>query len=144
MPKRKRWSDSSEFPVKKRLKQRKINVVNSDTSHSRDYSHTILHRYFSQVLTLREYLLRALPATSRLRRKRIASFIEATPDLGALLDGTLVAFTNKSATSRQDRSRDLQQFVQTQRQSKALSATASAQQFSLDEVSTAAPGEIDP
>ncbi|KAI1134530.1 hypothetical protein F5Y05DRAFT_208243 [Hypoxylon sp. FL0543] len=68
--------------------------------------HVVLHQFYSQVLTLRNYVLSKLPATSRLRRKKVAAIgmIKNHPgfpsdverSLGILLDSTLVGVQGES------------------------------------------------
>ncbi|KAI0898209.1 hypothetical protein F4806DRAFT_350439 [Annulohypoxylon nitens] len=63
--------------------------------------HAVLNQFYPQVLTLRDYVLSKLPATSRLRRKKVAAVgttkkpSDSTPSdversLGTLLDSTLI------------------------------------------------------
>lgn len=64
--------------------------------------HTLLTQYYSEIQTLRQYIVSKLPASSRLRRRKITSVgRDASPPnqshteeeraLGELLDSTLVA-----------------------------------------------------
>ncbi|KAE8353885.1 hypothetical protein BDV28DRAFT_98826 [Aspergillus coremiiformis] len=41
--------------------------------HASQHSHPVISIYYRQVLTLRQYLLQRIPATSKSRRRRIAS-----------------------------------------------------------------------
>ncbi|KAI0841960.1 hypothetical protein F5Y06DRAFT_164723 [Hypoxylon sp. FL0890] len=63
--------------------------------------HVVLNQFYSQVLTLRNYVLSRLPSTSRLRRKKVAAVgtvkrpsdsppSDVERSLGNLLDSTLV------------------------------------------------------
>ncbi|KAL7629462.1 Telomerase reverse transcriptase [Parahypoxylon ruwenzoriense] len=69
--------------------------------------HSILNQFYPQVLTLRNYVLSRLPATSRLRRKKIAvvGIASESPglpvsseeqSLGALLDNTLIGIPKEA------------------------------------------------
>ncbi len=81
----------------KRLKPASQHGLGSDGP----VKHTLLAQYYSSVQTLREYLLAKLPASSRIRRKKIASVglvsssagttcTDAEVALGHILDTTLV------------------------------------------------------
>ncbi len=69
--------------------------------------HTLLAQYYSEIQTLRQYALAKLPASSRLRRRKIASVglaksaAEKAPTedenaLGELLDSTIVAYRHQA------------------------------------------------
>lgn len=101
-------------------------------------THPVISLYYSQVLTLRQYLLRQLPVSSKLRRRRIASLSTATakdedhrgsahvPDLVHLLDTTLVGVLHESPpTVSQERRRDLAAFAESQSQSQSGSQLGS-------------------
>ncbi|XXG94534.1 hypothetical protein Hte_000791 [Hypoxylon texense] len=76
--------------------------------------HAVLSQYYSQVLTLRHYVLSRLPPTSRLRRKKVTAIgiVDKTPgpptlsdierSLGVLLDNTLIGVPNESKTPEDD------------------------------------------
>ncbi|OTB06698.1 hypothetical protein M426DRAFT_106412 [Hypoxylon sp. CI-4A] len=72
-----------------------------ENNHQPTPHHAVLNQFYPQVLTLRNYILSKLPATSRLRRKKVTAvgITTKTPDLslsdvekslGALLDNTLI------------------------------------------------------
>lgn len=71
----------------------------------------LLPYYYPQVLTLREYLLRRLPNTSKIRRKKIISVgrnpppenLEPEERLSAFLDKTLVGVSMCHEVSREER-----------------------------------------
>ncbi|KAI2468813.1 hypothetical protein F4781DRAFT_251659 [Annulohypoxylon bovei var. microspora] len=63
--------------------------------------HAVLNQFYPQVLTLRNYVLSKLPATSRLRRRKVtavgiinkssnSSLSDVERSLGVLLDNTLI------------------------------------------------------
>lgn len=98
-------------------------------------THPVISLYYRQVFTLRQYLLRQLPTTSKSRRRRIASLRpsgsagKAEQDghtvspLADLLDSTLVGVLKEpSAKVNSDRKRDYQVFTQSQSRS-ILSST---------------------
>lgn len=96
--------------------------------------HPLLNKCYHQVKTLKDYLLDALPATSRVRRKRILCFADATREHSELLNGTLVGlFEVPSVSALVQRQQQWAQFTQTRRATQAHSATT--QQCTLDEVS---------
>lgn len=74
-------------------------------SHAQSLPHPVISLYYasSHVASLRQYLLRLLPASSKSRRRRIASLKSSGPTdcsaqaLADLLDTTLVAVSNESA-----------------------------------------------
>lgn len=88
-------------------------------------SHPVISLYYREVLTLRNYLLRQLPVSSKLRRRRITSLgsSKSTPrcedqPLAELLDATLVGVLKKpSPNADSERQRDLRVFTQSQSRS---------------------------
>ncbi|KAJ5577953.1 Telomere reverse transcriptase [Penicillium hispanicum] len=88
-------------------------------------THPVISLYYPEVLTLRQYLLRQLPISSKLRRRRIASLRPlptASPNAGRslseLLDSTLVGLLKKSSPNvDSDRQRDYRAFTQSQSRS---------------------------
>lgn len=93
-------------------------------------THPVISLYYRQVLTLRQYLLRQLPASSKLRRRRIASLRPSGPPsiaergndtaspLADLLDSTLIGVLKEpSAKIDSDRQRDYRVFTQSQSRS---------------------------
>ena len=109
--------------------------------------HPVISLYYRQVLTLRQYLLCQLPLSSKVRRRRVASFgiapatgsiaspatakngdhhgpadpgLAHVPDLVRLLDTTLVGVLHElPETVSQERRRDLVAFTQSQSQSQS-------------------------
>ncbi|KAJ5166723.1 uncharacterized protein N7482_005504 [Penicillium canariense] len=94
-------------------------------------THPVISLYYRQVLTLRQYLLRQLPASSKLRRRRIASLrppdrSSSIPERGHdhvqpladLLDSTLVGeLKEPSPKINCERERDYRAFTQSQSRS---------------------------
>lgn len=85
-------------------------------------SHPVISLYYREVLTLRQYLLRQLPVSSKLRRRRIASLGSSTgggnPQLADLLDATLVGvLKHPSPKVDSERQRDYRAFTQSQSRS---------------------------
>lgn len=87
--------------------------------------HPVISLYYPHVLSLRQYLLRQLPVSSKLRRRRIASLSPSAgsadqpthshSDLPRLLDTTLVGVLHDSSPLvSQERQRDLLAFTQSQ------------------------------
>lgn len=107
--------------------------LNPRTANNNNPTHPVISLYYPHVLTLRQYLLRQLPVSSKLRRRRIASLSVATaakdkdhrwsahvPDLVHLLDTTLVGVLHESPpTISQERRRDLAIFTESQSQSQS-------------------------
>lgn len=106
--------------------------------------HPVISLYYRHVLTLRQFLLRQLPLSSKVRRRRIASLGTtgtagdhhgpAAPgpahvlDLVRLLDTTLIGVLHESpATVSQQRRRDLVAFTQSQSQSQSQLGSTCAQ-----------------
>ncbi|KAI1813578.1 hypothetical protein GGS20DRAFT_470747 [Poronia punctata] len=84
--------------------------------------HPILSQYYPQVQTLREYVIAKLPATSRIRRRKVTAvgIVSKSPDkapseversLGALLDTTFVGIPS-SATDEEGRLEEWRHFSQ--------------------------------
>ncbi|OAL28381.1 hypothetical protein AYO20_09498 [Fonsecaea nubica] len=94
--------------------------------------HPVLSAYYPRVCTLRSYLLGALPATSRTRREKLATF--GKNDAVDLLDNSLVGVLKNTSTSvKQARKTDFATF--TQSQSRVTGAdTGRTQPCSIDEV----------
>lgn len=90
-----------------------------------DYpTHPVISQYYREVLTLRQYLLRQLPGSSKLRRRRIASLgVSKATDphdesLAGLLDSTLIGVLKQSSPKDDsDRRRDYLAFTQSQSRS---------------------------
>ncbi|KAJ5358817.1 uncharacterized protein N7496_011230 [Penicillium cataractarum] len=93
-------------------------------------THPVISLYYRQLLTLRQYLLRQLPASSKLRRRRIVSLRplaslstaergeDSVSPLADLLDTTLVGVLKEpSAKVDSDRQRDYRAFTQSQSRS---------------------------
>ncbi|KAK9770635.1 putative Telomerase reverse transcriptase [Seiridium cardinale] len=84
--------------------------------------HEVLSQYFSEVVTLRTYVLSELPATSRIRRKKIASIGVQKPEIieisaveqsvGILLDTVLVGLTEQPKRASDDRWEQWASFTQ--------------------------------
>lgn len=87
-------------------------------------THPVISQYYREVLTLRQYLLRQLPVSSKSRRRRIASLgISKATDsrdksLAGLLDSTLVGVLKQSSPKDDsNRRRDYLAFTQSQSRS---------------------------
>ncbi|KAJ5683012.1 hypothetical protein N7462_006177 [Penicillium macrosclerotiorum] len=95
------------------------------TRNDQTITHPLISLYYREVLTLRNYLLRQLPASSKLRRRRIASLqsssVERSQDstlLAHLLDSTLVGVQKESSPKvTSERQRDYRAFTQSQSRS---------------------------
>ncbi|KAI1208082.1 uncharacterized protein F4807DRAFT_164634 [Annulohypoxylon truncatum] len=83
------------------VKKGKTQPETSQQSAPVQAQHAVLNQFYPQVLTLRNYVLSKLPATSRLRRKKVAAvgiakkpsdsaLSDVEQSLGILLDSTLV------------------------------------------------------
>ncbi|KAJ5752542.1 Telomere reverse transcriptase [Penicillium odoratum] len=90
-------------------------------------THPVISLYYREVLTLRQYLLNQLPASSKLRRRRIAS-LRLSPErsnvqpLADLLDFTLVGVLKEpSPKIDSDRQRGYREFTQSQSRSVLVS-----------------------
>lgn len=102
---------SIDRPVAKAKKARRGDGA-SETG--KPVSHPLLSQLYPHVQTLRDYVLSRLPASSRLRRKKIASVglvdeasgktaTEAEKDVARLLDTTVVAYSAQPDAQRDDR-----------------------------------------
>ncbi|KAI1486230.1 hypothetical protein F5X96DRAFT_259530 [Biscogniauxia mediterranea] len=78
--------------------------------------HAVLNQFYPNVLTLRNYAISKLPASSRIRRRKIAAVgvvtkspgsppSEVERSLGALLDTTLVAIPEPAKTQEEEHKR---------------------------------------
>ena len=90
---------------------------------SQPVSHPLLSRLYPHIQTLRDYILSRLPASSRLRRKKISSVglqsetsgkavTEAELGVARLLDCTVVAYSSLPETQTDDRWQQLTTFSQ--------------------------------
>ncbi|BCR95156.1 telomerase reverse transcriptase [Aspergillus luchuensis] len=97
------------------------------------HSHPVISLYYSQVLTLRQYLLRQIPLSSKSRRRRIVSIrheqapVETNDDggsgqLASFLDTTLIGIlTDSHPTCNEKRRQELAAFTQSQSRSEQTS-----------------------
>lgn len=97
------------------------------------HSHPVISLYYSQVLTLRQYLLRQIPLSSKSRRRRIVSIrhgqapVETNDDggsgqLASFLDTTLIGIlTDSHSTCNEKRRQELAAFTQSQSRSEQTS-----------------------
>lgn len=115
-----------------RKKQKLSHPIQSERGPPAQIPQPLLAHCYHQVKTLKNYLLDALPASSRVRRKRLLSLIDST-DFAQFFDTTLVGVSQhvNSAAVRQ-RQQDLFHFTQTLRSGHALTATA--QHSNIEEV----------
>lgn len=109
-----------------RLKYPNPPVTRNKPNHT---AHPVISLYYREVLTLRHYLLRQLPTSSKSRRRRIASLGSSTvPEHGEtkplsdLLDATLVGVLKQpSPKVDSERQRDYRAFTQSQSRSVLVS-----------------------
>lgn len=88
---------------------------------------------YDEVKNLKDYVFAVLPASSRVRRKRLLSFTES-PEHAQFFTTTLVGIRGEvNPVAAQRRLGDVALFTQTCRTDRGLSATS--QQWSIDEVS---------
>lgn len=93
--------------------------------HDSSVKESLLTLYYSQVLSLREYLLSKLPSTSKIRRKKILSVGpqrqqekvidgegRGVSKLSALLDDTLIGVSSGPDESRDERMKQFISFSQ--------------------------------
>jgi telomerase reverse transcriptase len=101
--KRKRTRQTPQSSGQKRQK-----TSNPQNSKEPIIKHALLAHYYPHIFTLREYLLRRLPHTSKIRRKKILSIgrnadAELEEELGKFLDQTLIGESVCLEVSRQER-----------------------------------------
>lgn len=133
MAKRKRVDSESATLATKKLKQTSDStVIKRQDQH--ETSFPTISRFYDHVLSLKNYILKALPSGSRLRVKRVLSFERQSTDHEHFLNQTLVAFPKDVlAPDHVDYRPALQHFARTQRA--ANTGSAASQHCSLDEVS---------
>lgn len=133
MAKRKRSDTLPACHVAKKQKQTTDNVAKRKRN-QHETSFSTIGRLYEHVLSLKDYILQALPSGSKLRVKRILSFREHSSGNAHFIDQTLVAFSNDVVASDHiDHRIALKQFTQTQRAAKP--GSAASQRCTLDEVS---------
>jgi hypothetical protein len=94
--------------------------------------HNVLSSFYPRVCTLRNYLLAGLPATSRVRRRKLTTF--GKDDAASILDTCLVGVLKQSSISvKESRKADFAIFTQTQYRA-TVPDTGRAQICSVDEV----------
>jgi hypothetical protein len=99
----------------------------------RPLSHSALSFCYSEVHTLRQFLLDSLPSTSRARRRKIAS--QGLDSGSYFLDTTLVGISGKAKPAlEEERRRDFVAFTQSQQRS-THSSTGTPEENHLTEVS---------
>lgn len=132
MVKRKRPASTSSA-AKKRCKIEDTRSASTNLGGSHTLQ-PLLNNCYREVKTLKNYLLDALPTTSRVRRKRILSFPDESQEHSELLNNSLVGLFGRPPDSTlAQRQQQLAQFTQTRRATQPHSATD--QQCTLDEVS---------
>lgn len=94
---------------------------NSPQSQPKSVQHAVLIQYYSQIHTLRDWVLAKLPKSSKIRRKKIANLGLDAPSagktawsgeeiaIGELLDSTLVALRHIKRTQCHDKPEELDQ-----------------------------------
>ncbi|KAI1147866.1 hypothetical protein F4825DRAFT_125496 [Nemania diffusa] len=105
--KRKRPNSADEVITKKKKKGSSQSSVGSRVQHA------VLSHYYTQVQSLREYVIAQLPSSSRIRRRKIsavgvvskpgASLSDVERSLGALLDTTLIGFSKPTTEEESPR-----------------------------------------
>jgi telomerase reverse transcriptase len=125
--KRKRSSNANGTPRKKAKRAAKETAPPG-------LDHPVLRHHYSQVLTLRQYLLAQLPLSSKNRRRRISQLGQTPPaqddastrdadiQLGQLLDSTLIGCLQNAVPEDvdqelKDRKREIESFTQQRSQS---------------------------
>lgn len=119
--------EDSTCTMAKKRKRPSLPVANasparrmSSTTTAQSLAHPVISLYYSRVASLRQYLLRLLPASSKSRRRRIAHLHSSgaadCPDkaLVHLLDTTLVGELKESSTVDQTRLQDWAAWSQSQ------------------------------
>ena len=98
------------------LKSRKSPKLDRDPQDAtRSHQHPLLETYYPKICSLQEFLLSKLPASSRLRRKRITHFGVENPDHASFLTDVVVGVLQEpSAGVQQTRRQELITFTQTQ------------------------------
>lgn len=113
--------------------------------------HALLAQYYSEVQTLRQYVLAKLPASSRIRRRKIAAVGLADPPLakpdetalGSLLDSTLVGRRQHAHTDHDHRWQQWRGFSQKGDESSVtLSDGVKGSIFSQSEVRQSIPERL--
>lgn len=105
-------TDASQKRSKKTKKTPEVNLHPAQSAH---HHHPVISRYYSQVVSLRTFLLSSLPSSSKSRRRKVASIDNK---LAHLLDTTLVGIDKQpDEATTQSRQRDLAVFTQSQARS---------------------------
>jgi hypothetical protein len=108
---------SAETTSNRSLKRHKATnqgpVGLQEPSSSPDVHHNVLSCFYPRVCTLRNYLLACLPATSRVRRRKLTTF--GKDDAASILDACLVGVLKQPSLSiKESRKVDFAAFTQTQ------------------------------
>ncbi len=94
--------------------------------------HAVLSAFYPQVCSLRNYLLASLPATSRVRRRKLT--LIGKDEAASILDTCLVGVLKQPSLSLKElRKADFATFTQTQHHATGAN-TARSQQVCIDEV----------
>ena len=128
--KRKAAENASNRPIKQR---KATNHASPGLQEPSAYvHHNVLSSFYPRVCTLRDYLLDSLPATSRVRRRKLTTF--GKNDTTSILDTCLVGVLKQLSSSVTElRKIDFATFTQTQCRATGLN-TGRAQLYSIDEV----------
>ena len=122
--KRKRSSSNKDhFDDGPPTKKERVDAKSDQKPASSQVQHSVLNQYYSEVLTLRNYVLSKLPVTSRLRRRKVtavgirnkssnSTLSDIEHSLGALLDHTLVGIRDESHSPEENRLEDWKNFSQ--------------------------------
>lgn len=115
------------------VKRPKLIASTTESKASGQILHPLLAHCYPQVKSLKDYLLAALPASSRLRRRRLLSLVESS-EHAHFLTTTLVGWRGQvSSDAIEHRLAELTLFTQTCRTERGSSALS--QQWTIDEVS---------
>lgn len=126
--KRKRVAECST--IAKRLK---VSTSDANGGELGSISHKILSYSYSEVYTLRHFLVESLPSTSRTRRRNIST--HTLENDSAFLDTTLVGRSRKTKPAQEEeRHREFVAFSQSQRRS-THSSNGTPEEHHLKEVS---------
>lgn len=122
--------------MKRKRKYRADDDVNSVKRHKTNnvqISHPVLEKYYGQVSTLRDYLLAALPSTSRHRKnllRRNSTPNDDTPLVQELLDGIIVCNVQaKSSTATRAHVKDSDRRTYSQQMAESTGESVSKSQM---------------
>lgn len=116
-----------------RKKPKLVATTSNHHESSPQVLHPLLAQCYPQVQNLKDYLLTALPKSSRVRRKRLLSFTQS-PEHAQFFDTTLVGVRGQTGPAvLERRMKDVALFTQTCRTDRA--SNDASQQWSIHDVS---------